>query len=174
MEFKFRWENIFLWISHRVLPHIKLDQGSCLGWQMWSTDKILKEVLLGTISTKWSANEGSRSRQEDFFHKYHMGLCKTKFGWGGHFGWLVRPSDKILKETQLRIIPPKFGSNWASSSQTCKFFYEFPTDSYLKLCSPCGGHLWLGVGSNSDIIIEETNLRTIQPKQVSNCASSSR
>ena len=46
--------------------------------------------------------------------------------------------DKILQKTQLGIIPPKFGSNWASSFQTYKFFHDFLIGPYVKLC---WGHL---------------------------------
>ena len=134
------------------------DTLSCLGWRMCSTDKILIEDLLGTISTRSSANGGSTSSQEDLFTNF----SKLSLAGGGILV-CSEVIDKIMKESKLGIIPPKFGSNWASRFQTYTFFlFMIFHRALCKTMFGCGGRLCWLVGS-SDIIMKGTNIRPIPP-----------
>ena len=77
---------------------ISADVGS-VGWQVGSSDKILKGEHPMTIPTKFGPNWPSSFRGEDF---------KDFFSHGEHLGWWKVLSDIILKGDYPRTIPAMF------------------------------------------------------------------
>ena len=77
---------------------------------------------------------------------------------GGHLGWRVGSSDKILKENNLRTIPAKFGYKWL-----CLILKIFPIRSYIKKMSADGNNNGCQVES-WDMILKRDPLRIIPSK----------
>ena len=127
----------------------KLESPRSLSSLTWKTAVNIKTI------------QASSSRLKFFFNQFLIG-----FGCGGHLGWQVRSLDIILKGIILVTIPPKFGSNCASSSRREHLSMNFPLGFLCYTNISCGSHLGQQVGS-SDTILKEIILVTNSLKFVS-------